>query len=44
MTLCITKRWVLAPVVWRLTGSRSRRYVRMEAEGLKRRSEGGAPL
>jgi hypothetical protein len=27
--------------VWRLTGSRSRRYVQMEAEGLKRRCESG---
>jgi hypothetical protein len=31
----------LAPVVSRLAGSRSRRYVQIEADGLKRRSESG---
>jgi len=42
VTLMLDQEGFLAPVVWRLTGSRSRRYVQTEAEGLKRRSEGGA--
>jgi len=39
VTLTLDQEGFLAPVVWRLTGSRSRRYVRMEADGLKRRCE-----
>jgi hypothetical protein len=39
VTLTLDHEGLLAPVVWWLTGSRSRRYVLMEAEGLKRRSE-----
>ena len=39
VTLTLDHEGFLAPVVWRLTGSRSRRYVQMEAEGLKRRCE-----
>ena len=41
VTLTLDQEGFLAPVVWRLTGSRSRRYVQMEAEGLKRRCESG---
>jgi uncharacterized membrane protein len=41
VTLTLDQEGPLAPVVWRLTGSRSRRYVQMEAEGLKRRCESG---
>ena len=41
VTLTLDHEGFLAPVVWRLTGSRSRRYVQMEAEGLKRRCESG---
>jgi uncharacterized membrane protein len=41
VTLTLDQEGTLAPVVWWLTGSRSRRYVQMEAEGLKRRSESG---
>jgi uncharacterized protein YndB with AHSA1/START domain len=42
VTLTLDQEGFLAPVVWRLTGSRSRRYVQMEADGLKRRCESGA--
>ena len=42
VTLSLDQEGFLAPVVSRLTGSRSRRYVQMEADGLKRRSESGA--
>jgi uncharacterized membrane protein len=41
VTLTLDQDGLLAPVVWRLTGSRSRRYVQLEADGLKRRSESG---
>ena len=41
VTLSLDQEGFLAPVVSRLTGSRSRRYVQMEADGLKRRSESG---
>jgi len=41
VTLTLDQAGFLAPVVWRLTGSRSRRYVQMEADGLKRRCESG---
>jgi uncharacterized membrane protein len=41
VTLTLEQEGFLAPVVWRLTGSRSRRYVQMEADGLKRRCESG---
>jgi uncharacterized membrane protein len=41
VTLTLDQEGFLAPVVWRLTGSRSRRYVQMEADGLKRRCESG---
>jgi uncharacterized membrane protein len=41
VTLTLDQVGTLAAVVWWLTGSRSRRYVQMEAEGLKRRSESG---
>jgi uncharacterized membrane protein len=41
VTLTMDQEGFLAPVVWRLTGSRSRRYVQMEADGLKRRCESG---
>jgi uncharacterized membrane protein len=41
VTLSLDHEGLLAAVVWRLTGSRSRRYVQMEAEGLKRRCEAG---
>jgi uncharacterized membrane protein len=41
VTLSLDQQGFLAPVVSRLTGSRSRRYVQMEADGLKRRSESG---
>jgi hypothetical protein len=41
VTLTLDQEGLLAPVVWRLTGSRSRRYVQMEADGLKRRCESG---
>jgi uncharacterized membrane protein len=39
--LTLDQEGPLAPIVWRLTGSRSRRYVQMEADGLKRRCESG---
>jgi uncharacterized membrane protein len=39
--LTLDQEGFLAPIVWRLTGSRSRRYVQMEADGLKRRCESG---
>jgi uncharacterized protein YndB with AHSA1/START domain len=39
VTLTLDQEGFLAPVVWRLTGARSRRCVQMEAEGLKRRCE-----
>jgi uncharacterized membrane protein len=41
VTLTLDQEGFLAPVVWWLTGSRTRRYVQIEAEGLKRRSEAG---
>jgi uncharacterized membrane protein len=41
VTLTLDQEGPLAPVVWRLTGSRSRQYVQTEAEGLKRRCEPG---
>ena len=41
VTLTLDQEGFLAPVVWRLMGSRSRRYVQMEADGLKRRCEAG---
>jgi uncharacterized membrane protein len=41
VTLTLDQVGFLAPVVWRLTGSRSRRYVQMEADGLKRHCEPG---
>jgi uncharacterized membrane protein len=41
VTLTLDQEGFLAPAVWRLTGSRSRRYVQMEADGLKRRCESG---
>jgi uncharacterized membrane protein len=41
VTLTLDQEGLLAPVVRRLTGSRSRRYVQMEADGLKRRCESG---
>ena len=41
VTLTLDQEGFLAPVVWRLTGSRSRRYLQMEADGLKRRCESG---
>jgi uncharacterized membrane protein len=41
VTLTLDQEGFLAPVVWRLTGSRSRGYVQMEADGLKRRCESG---
>ena len=41
VTLTLDQEGLLARVVWRLMGSRSRRYVQMEADGLKRRCEGG---
>jgi hypothetical protein len=41
VTVTLDQEGFLAPVVWRLTGSRSRRYVQMEADGLKRRCESG---
>jgi uncharacterized membrane protein len=41
VTLTLDQEGFLAPVVWWLTGSRSRRYVQMEADGLKRRCESG---
>jgi uncharacterized membrane protein len=41
VTLSLDHEGFLAPLVWRLTGSRTRRYVQMEAEGLKRRCESG---
>ena len=41
VTLTLDQEGFVAPVVWRLTGSRSRRYVQMEADGLKRRCESG---
>lgn len=41
VTLTLDQEGFLAPVVWRLTGSRSRRYVQMEADGLKRHCESG---
>jgi uncharacterized membrane protein len=41
VTLTLDQEGPLAPVIWRLTGSRSRRYVQMEADGLKRRCESG---
>jgi uncharacterized membrane protein len=41
VTLTLGQEGLLAPVVWRLTGPRSRRYVQMEADGLKRRCESG---
>ena len=41
VTLTLDQEGFLAAVVWRLTGSRSRRYVQMEADGLKRRCESG---
>lgn len=41
VTLTLDQEGFLAPVLWRLTGSRSRRYVQMEADGLKRRCESG---
>ena len=40
VTLGIRHSGPLAGIVGRLTGGRTRRYVRMEAEGLKRRCEG----
>jgi uncharacterized membrane protein len=39
--LAIDDRGALAPLVRLLVGRRGRRYVQMEAEGLKRRAEGG---
>jgi hypothetical protein len=42
VTLSLDQQGFLAPVVSRLTGARIRRYVQMEADGLKRRSESGA--
>ena len=41
VTLTVDQDRFLAPVVWRLMGSRTRRYAQMEAEGLKRRCEAG---
>ncbi|HKA83775.1 MAG TPA: SRPBCC family protein [Acidimicrobiales bacterium] len=41
VTLSLDQEGFLAPVVSLLTGARSRRYVQMEADGLKRRSESG---
>jgi len=41
VTLSIEWSGLLAPVINLLYGSLSRRYVETEAEGLKRRSEGG---
>jgi uncharacterized membrane protein len=39
ITLRIEMSGALSPIVWLLTGSRSKRYVRMEADGLKRFAE-----
>jgi uncharacterized membrane protein len=39
VTLGITHSGLLAPIIGRLTGSRTRRYVGMEAAGLKHLSE-----
>src|SRR4029450_3222856 len=41
VTLTLDQDGFLASVVWRLTGSRSRRYVQMEADGVKRHWEAG---
>ena len=41
VTLTLDQEGFLAPLVWLLTGSRSHRYVQMEADGLKRRCESG---
>ena len=40
VTLAVTWSGPLAPVIRLLAGKRSRRYVELEAQGLKRRSEG----
>ena len=40
VTLSVTWSGPLAPVIRLLAGKRSRRYVELEAQGLKRRSEG----
>jgi uncharacterized membrane protein len=42
MTLGVEQSGPLAPVIAPLTAPRTRRYVQMEADGLKRRSEAGA--
>jgi hypothetical protein len=42
VTLGITHSGPLAPIIGRLTAGRTRRYVGMEAAGLKRLSESGS--
>jgi uncharacterized membrane protein len=43
VTLTLDHDGFLAPLVERLLGARSRRYVQMEADGLKARCEAGRP-
>lgn len=42
-TLAIIQEGILSGVIGRMLGSLSRSYVEMEAQGLKRRSEGASP-
>jgi uncharacterized protein YndB with AHSA1/START domain len=43
VTLTVRLTGLLAPIVWLLTSRVTRRYVRMEAEGLKQRCEEARP-